>query len=565
MNKIIPIIAILICGNVFSQQYTLKPDLVKSFFTNESAIAAAPSLDVIMDVKISSDNIYEFTLNYQENHSVFKLKPLTYPDFEAKLKFHLRDLLAESKESSGTNDLGIKNLTEIKISENSIAFLYAQIVSFFNTEDEKPQVATIYLKEGINVYYDEELKEKEEFKSIGVLQNVSVEISFYGGFIEKIQVNGKINDEDVSFNNKYSIGISSTKNIGQLSNNRIFSNEQFTKEFAEKSFEKSNSEQYNKLKNRESLFINVGDVIRYVKKVDVNANDISPVPQLVLLDETQKVSKLFREESSKLFEAIVYTDFFGVFDEESPNGIIQTEVNKRFNINTKRNDVSKWFGLLFPPIAISEGIGFFQFFDAKFQYSKIEKNNKFLLPLDFDTKNSDGTIASTEKYYSPISLFQHRSFSIGGNWNLLTLENQNAKLNMDLNVGFLFGRSGVKETETQVNGTYLNNLEIPIEYNFHLLPEKRVSFIFGDRLSWFDIFESKINLKSIEDTKLTSKNKWLNSFNIDVNVDVSSTGRIFLRYKLIHELDNINNNFSQLQFGYSFFLLQNNGTKNKNY
>jgi hypothetical protein len=158
---------------------------------------------------------------------------------------------------------------------------------------------------------------------------------------------------------------------------------------------------------------------------------------------------------------------------------------------------------------------------------------------------------------------QRRNFAIGGILNLVTLENQNSKLNMYLNAGFLFGRTGLKENIDDVEGFYTNNLEIPIEYQFHILPEKRVSFSFSDRLSWFETFDSNINLKSIEDNMLTSKNKWLNSFNIDLNVDISSTGRLFLRYKLTHELDNINNNFSRLQFGYSFYLLKNNGVKKK--
>jgi hypothetical protein len=487
MKKITTIILLLFFGNMFSQQFSLDNKLTRSFFADETK---APSLDVILVAKIDSDKVNEFTLNYQGNSKIFKLKPLTYSDFEAKLKFNLSELISSTKDKNDTINLVTKTASEIKIPENSIAFLFTQIVSYYNTEEEKPQVATIYLKEGINIYYNKELKKEEKHETIGTLENVSVEISFYGGFIEKIQVNGKINDEEVSFNNKYSIGISSTKNISQLSDNRLYSNEKFSEEFAKKIFPKSNEPQINKLKGRESLFISVGDIIRYVKKVDVNANDISPVPQLIILDEKQKVTKLYKEESSKLFEAIVYTDFFGIFDEESPNGIIQTEVNKRFNINTKRNEINKWYGILFPPLAISEGFGFFQSFDALFQYSKIEKNNKFLLPENFEIKDNNGTVISTENYYSPLSLYQYRSFSIGGNLNLMTLENQNAKLNMYLNVGVLFGRSGIKENENQEVGTFLNNIEIPIEYKFHLLPEKRVSFIFGDRLSWFEVEES---------------------------------------------------------------------------
>lgn len=127
-------------------------------------------------------------------------------------------------------------------------------------------------------------------------------------------------------------------------------------------------------------------------------------------NENQKAAKLYKEESSRLFEAVVYTDFFGVFDEASPNGIIQTEVNKRFNVETSRLDMgNKCWAFLFPPLFLAEGIGFFQFFDAKFRYSKIEKNNKFLLPQSYENLDQNGSVISTEFYYSPLLLYQHRN------------------------------------------------------------------------------------------------------------------------------------------------------------
>ncbi len=373
---------------------------------------------------------------------------------------------------------------------------------------------------------------------------------------------GKIGDNPLTFNNKYSIGISSTKNIRQLANYRLFSDELYSKAEISSMKERQEIESKNQEvgKKGKSLRVNVSDVIRYVKKVDVNANDVSPVPQLLILDDNQKQSKLYREESSKLFEAVVYTDFLGLFDEDNPNGIVQTEINKRFNLNTKRTD-TKWYHKLFLFPLLSEGIGTLQSFEASFQYSKIESDSKFVTPNSFDILDVNDQVTETINYYSPINLYQRRNFSIGGNLNLVALENQNAKLNIYLNSGFLFGRTGLKNNEEDVEGFYTNNLEIPLELQFHILPEKRVSFALSDKLSWFETFDAEINLQSIEDGLLNSKNRWLNSFNIDFNVDISSTGRLFLRYKLTHELDNINNNFSRLQFGYSFFLLKSNGVK----
>jgi hypothetical protein len=562
MKKILFICSLLILTNSFAQQYTLPTELVQSFMKDKNP---KTGLDIIIETKLGADNFYETIVKYSTNTESFKLRPLTYPNFAVKLKQAIKDVI----ESTKINDKAL--ITEVPsnaIIDKTVPYVFTQIVTYHNSEEEKPIVATIYLKSAnIPIFYgNKNIFEKNKDTLLNTIEKVSVEISFYGGFIEKIQLQGSIEGIPLTFNNKYSIGISSTKNIQQLNTYRLFSDNTFSDIEINKmskdsvSTLKENQEYSN---NNRRLRVNVSDIIRYVKKVDVNANDVSPVPQLLILDKNQTESKLYREETSKLFEAVVYTDFLGLFDEDNPNGVIQTEINKRFNLNTKRTDVNKWFSILFPPLVISEGVGVFQFFDANFQYSKIESDSKFVTPNSFDILDDTGVIIESEDYYSPISLFQRRNFSIGGNLNLLSMENQNSKINMYLNAGFLFGRTGLKNNIDDVEGFYTNNLEIPIEYIFHILPEKRVSFSISDRLSWFETFDSNINLKSIEDNLLTSKNKWLNSFNIDLNVDISSTGRLFLRYKLTHELDNINNNFSRLQFGYSFYLLKNNGVKNK--
>lgn len=553
MKKLLFICSIFILTNSFAQQYTLPTELVQTFMEDQNP---KTGLDIIIETKLGADNFYETIVKYSTNTESFKLRPLTYPNFEVKLKQAIKDVI----ESTKIDDVALTTkIPDNTIIDRTIPYVFTQIVTYHNSEEEKPIVATIHLKSlEIPFFYN-----NDDNTKINNLEKVSVEISFYGGFIEKIQLQGSINNIPLTFNNKYSIGISSTKNIRQLNIYSLFSDNTFnTSEInamMENDITKLDEDQEGS-NDKKSLKVNVSDIIRYVKKVDVNANDVSPVPQLLILDNNQKQSKLYREETSKLFEAVVYTDFLGLFDEDNPNGIIQTEINKRFNLNTKRTD-TKWFHKLLLLPLLSEGIGTFQSFEASFQYSKIESDSKFVTPNSFDVLDDNGVLIESIDFYSPISLMQRRNFAIGGILNLVTLENQNSKLNMYLNAGFLFGRTGLKENIDDVEGFYTNNLEIPIEYQFHILPEKRVSFSFSDRLSWFETFDSNINLKSIEDNMLTSKNKWLNSFNVDLNVDISTTGRLFLRYKLTHELDNINNNFSRLQFGYSFYLLKNNGVK----
>ncbi|WP_025665642.1 hypothetical protein [Aquimarina megaterium] len=534
--------------SVFAQKYTVDTDLIDQFTDSDK-------IHIILSASIDADGFHTIELDCDcADTQTFKLKPLTYPNFEVRVKQAIKTIITSTKDN---NDVPLvpKDVTNTDLVRNRITQLFARIVTFYNTEEERPQVATIKLKnEEIPVYYNTDVKSIRKIPLDDPLKNIEVEISFFGGFIEKIQVNGSLGEENYSFNNKYSIGISSTKNIQQLSDYVLYSNEKIYRDTSDTNAIKLLHEdqyQYEKTEKK-SLFIQVDDVIRYIKKVDVNANDISPVPQTIVLDKSKKESKLYREESSKLFEAVAYTDLIGLFDEESPNGLVQLEVKKRFNLNTRRYDRPWYYGII-PPFLLFEGAGVFQNADVFFQYSKIEENNKFLLPQ---------TVGS-ETFYTPISLLQYRNFAVGGILNLMTFENQNSKINMFFNAGALYGRTGVKLDAADEEGVFYNNLEIPFEASIQLLPEKRVSFSFTDRLSWFETFSEDIAIRSIENSEVVSKNRWLNSFNIDLLVDISTTGKLFLRYKLIHELDNINNNFSQLQFGYSFYILKNNGVKGK--
>jgi len=562
----------------------------------------------ILSVNKQNTGFYKFTLKGDSvNSETFDIKPITYPLFESKFASAFSRLV---KTSEG-KDINLKSIIA-KSRIQPFTKVFAQIISYYNTTNERFVVANISLKKDIRIYKQvsankKNKKNKNKKKNpipIGLkLKEVKAELSFYQGYIEKIEVSGKIGNKKIRFSNKYSIGISSKNNIEQFNENRLFSFSKYDVAVSEKivtvkvtpvptqweldtvsntlknqdksipasyeTFEKQvvenprdSSGSYGSYGSQ--LIVYVGDIIDYDREIDVNANDISPEPQKIILDENQVSSKLYKEESTKLFEAIVYSDFLGVFDEENPNGIIQTEVSKRFILNTKRRDVTNgWFWkLIFPPLAISEGYGYLEYFDTKIILSKIEENNKFLLPeniMSLDSKNNK----VMKNYYSPLSIFQHRSFSIGGDLNLINLENQNSKLNIYFNTGFSYGRSGLKLDDNN-EGKFINSFELPLEVKLHFIPEKRYGLQISNKFSWFNILSSDIeNLSSIENKILVDKKSWLNTTEIMTYLNTSSTGNLFIRYRFIHELGNIKNNFSQFQFGYSFFILERNGVKSK--
>jgi hypothetical protein len=499
--------------------------------------------DYIIDARIKDDGFFEITIkDMQGKNEKFDLKPLAFPIFKTKFINSLKKIVSESEG---------KTLSTSSVSELGVSTLFARLVTYNNTESERPTVAKITLRDDIPVKF----KNSNDFvlNSSNVqeyLTDVKVELSFYEGFIEKIEVEGKFFNEKVRFSNLYSIGISSSQGIRDFFKHNLESFQKYT-------FDKSNNKITRDYLSTDADYmqINLSNIIDYDREVDVNANDISPEPIKLILDSEQNTTKLYKEESTKLFEAIVYSDFLGVFDEENPNGIIQTEIQKRFNLNTNRKQIQgkfKLLSLLFLPIIYSEGYGFFEYIDVKASLSKIEENNKYLNP---------GNLGNVS-YFSPLNIFQHQSFSIGGNVNIMTLENQNKKINTFLNSGLEYGRSGLQITPDE--NLFLNTMTIPLELKMHFVPEKRYGFIASNKLIYYKIFDdNSINLQSIdkENNTLVDPENWLNRTELQFYVNTSKTGKLFVRYGFVTEFNNWDNNFSQFQFGYSFYLFQRNGKK----
>ena len=78
-------------------------------------------------------------------------------------------------------------------------------------------------------------------------------------------------------------------------------------------------------------------------------------------------------------------------------------------------------------------------------------------------------------------------------------------------------------------------------------------------ISYFEIFNDKvINVKRINNsrTDLENPERFFNTASLELLINASENGRIFLRYNLISDLHNWDNNFSQFQFGYSFYVLK---------
>ena len=180
----------------------------------------------IITVEEQDGGFYKVTISDSEEKSAsFDLKPFTYDLFEAKFLSTYVKVIKESESKE------VLPKTIIEGTNVPLTRLFARVVSYFNTTNERPLVANISLKNGIKAHWGECNQEENNNKKTnpipngnGIqLENVKVELTFYQGYIEKIEVSGELQDEIIRFTNKYSIGISSNSNIRQLNNHRLFS------------------------------------------------------------------------------------------------------------------------------------------------------------------------------------------------------------------------------------------------------------------------------------------------------------------------------------------------------
>ena len=381
-------------------------------------------------------------------------------------------------------------------------------------------------------------------------------MTFFNGQIEKIELVATVLNQKVRFVNDHSIGISSEEDVRNLEKISLQSLEKYTyivkdngEEILQSGGDARNSE------SADYLYVNVADVISYDPKKLINANDISPEPTEVRLNDKSKSFSLYKPETTKLFEGVVYSDAIGLFNEDNPNGLVQIEADVRFLMNTGRkrikNHDKRWpYYMFFPPLIYSEGYGYFGYIDLKARLSKIEENNRVLEPSPLNN----------ELVFNPLDVFQHQTYSLGLDLNLLNFENQNKKINTYIDAGIRWGQSQLR---VNAEPEAFNTLEASGLVKFELVPEKRYAFSITNRISFYEIFnDDELTLGFVEEGNKDDVNDFINTTSLQFLINAGNTGRIFLRYNLMASLKDFDNNFSQLQFSYSFFILKRLAGKN---
>jgi hypothetical protein len=460
-----------------------------------------------------------------------------------------------------TQDISGKMLSKVSTCANSsldaLTFaneLYANIAVSDVNETGKFKAADFKVAPMVALYQQDTSGTYVTTRSYKV-KKMQVEIA--DGFIENMQVtvaDTAFPDDEKMFTNLYSIGISSRSNIKDFKKVHLYSLESppFVRED-----DTSNS-------------ILMSELVNYTPVLALGRRDYSPGDMVFEIKGGQTI-ELEKENTNKLFQANIYTDFIGL-REDKPNGLIQTEASKKINTNTVQYLVKS--PLIYRFI---KSWGYLQYISPVVTLSKIEQQNKYLILADLDSVRSASSSSDTSRlnkslhrYSSALKLLQYQSFSGGLDFNLFVISNHDLKYNVCLNVGGRVGITPVRDSLTKmesnkpvrtgfVNEYTINTLQFYPSLSVSWLPEERFSLTLSDKLVYLKPLNNKIQLlgwdHNEQDKFIVKKGAFINIIELQMALNVSDNGKMFARMRLNSEFNQAQGNFLQVQLGYAINIL----------
>lgn len=380
-----------------------------------------------------------------------------------------------------------------------------------------------------------------------------VEIVVHNGFINELRATVTIGGTEYLFTNPIPIGISSNRNISRFNEYYIRCHDPIHYRVA--------GEDLFKPKGYVDYIINLKDLLEYIPDLTRNVLDKSPQngTHIILVKQDPTVHTVYKEPLSRIIQAAVFSDFMGI-EEDKPNGLIQTDIYRRINLHTIRNQ-------LWGSKDINWGI--FQYLRPNITISKVEDKER-VLPLDYLTTTINGQ-EKTHGYATSIDLHLYQYMRVGSLFNLALFQNPHLHTTVEFNSGFYFGLVPLKDS-LRLNPVRLpeNNeytavtLETFLEANIKFSMDKYFGFSMSytpflllglgeyyNQVKDRDDFRNDLKQGEFWDRSLLGKAELLVWLKPAPN---KSNGRFFGRYRFIHQFTNANLYYHQIQVGYSFYL-----------
>jgi hypothetical protein len=357
-------------------------------------------------------------------------------------------------------------------------------------------------------------------------------------------------------------------------------------------------------------YLKLSDLIAFDIELENHKEDYSPEDVTVELTPSATIAELRKEKRSRILEVSAFSDLMGI-DQEEPNGLIQIEAKRRINLITQSRQVSRFeskkdiasrFDLtgtresgrsvskrhivytLKRPLTFGSPTGkgvsnvvqdtmrttrwingrptpqtvqvyrfdykvrnkkfrstYFTILNSmepRLLFAKLEENNRF---IDNESVINDEIGA--------LRLFQQQLVSFGVSFNLFKLNFPQQKFAWNLLSGGAYWfrsrieASGAPESESiPLNSSYWQ-----LSTDFQFMPDSRWGLNFG--VNWIkpEIWHA--------DYTLTDNNALLQPY-LHAFLKTNDEDRLFFRYRWTFEHTEKENNFTQIQVGYSMSLFK---------
>jgi len=474
-------------------------------------------------------------------------------------------------------------------SSNNIALsIFYQIKAKLEFKDDEPVTAYLKLKnQKINCYYRKTSRLRDTDSDATIIQNKfivdNVSVEFEDGTIKNIYADLNMedsagnpsfilpirfkntipitissrNDKDVfssyniyvsdfgSVKNKIKIDKVETKSnkylkLTSLTSNYLSKFFDSTLEEINNSFEKITRTLNDKKIDLDNVYFILSDLIDYVDVLETNKEDYSPVNSVVNLNKNNPVQELRKEKRSRIITVKTFTDFVGINDDQ-PNGLIQIEASRKFNLRTKRNGLKSVYA------------GLFTYIEPKLIFSKIEKNNRY---LPFSSSDLDQfELSNNKKVFNSNAInilkYQNSAFDVDLNFFKINFPNMKSNFQVNMSSGML--RTGVSDTISVIgslakraevaNNKILNTFRWGITVLYELKPDNRYGLTLGYDIRRYSLLSRDYNLD-------LSENNVVNSIWADAYLKTNDENMLFFRYKVSFVSPASKENFVQIQLGY---------------
>lgn len=372
-----------------------------------------------------------------------------------------------------------------------------------------------------------------------------ISLQFERGHIERIQVWVKNAAGEVDiYENIYAIGFSSINNLKAFQSLRLFIRKSERSDF------------------RSCIYLS--DALgNYDNVVDLYTRDYSPADTAINEITPDKPVLLDKEKNIRLFESKIFSDLQGI-EGDAPNGLVQIEVARKFNLNTYRWQVG----------TTRLDVGWVSYLNLYGSLNKIENKLK-RLPLRNENVIENGIIVSPA-YASNLDIRRYENASLGIDVNGFLLDWPDMKMTLFTNLGMRYGHVPTTDTINEVSNGVAVKTGRPIDgsgntvtftipkLTLEFFSERRVGFTLSYNYNIAYLFSNngfkqvmsyaKSDLTRTNTEKAARKYHMAEVF-VRIETNRDGNGQLFLRSRFFWQQGDANTFFPQIQVGYNYNIL----------